>query len=272
MGNLYVVKRSGDIEPYSEEKVIHTMNRVGVPPSLQPEVLSHVRSRFKGEYISTDELFKHVFEFLKKNDKKAGIRLNLRRGILDLGPTGFPFERYLARIFQDMGYKTTVDTHLMGECVTHEVDIILEKNGIREIVEVKFHNEQEKKTEVHVALYTYARFLDVKTKHKIDNVWIITNTKLTSDAVIYSQCKGVKMLGWNYPSGENLQRFVEDPRMYPITILTDLTQEEKRILIEDNILLCRDLLKLTDAEVNSFPLIKKIHLVKAIQNARLVTT
>ncbi|MFI5265588.1 MAG: restriction endonuclease, partial [Candidatus Levyibacteriota bacterium] len=178
MGNYYVVKRSGDIEPYSEEKVIGTMNRVGVPAALQPEVLQHVRTKFKGEYISTDELFKHVFEFLRKNDRKAGLRLNLRRAILELGPTGFPFERYLARIFQDMGYKTTVDAHLMGECVTHEIDIILEKNGLREIVEVKFHNEIENKTDVHVALYTYARFLDLKTKHKIDAVWIITNTKL----------------------------------------------------------------------------------------------
>lgn len=270
MGNLFVVKRDGNLEPYSEEKVIHTMNRVGVPAFLQPEVLSHVRAQFKGEYISTDALFKHVFEFLKKTDKKSGLRLNLRRGILDLGPTGFPFERYLARIFQDMGYKTTVDAHLMGECVTHEIDIILEKDGLREIVEVKFHNELEKKTDVHVALYTYARFLDLKTKHKIDNVWIITNTKLTSDAVIYSQCKNIKMLGWNYPSKDNLQYFVEKPQMYPVTILTDLTAEEKRILIEDNIILCRDLLKLTEPEIKNFPLVKKIHLIKAIESARLI--
>jgi transcriptional regulator NrdR family protein len=79
MMSLKVVKRNGDLEPYSEEKVIHTMNRVGVPPHIQPDVLSHVREQFEGDYITTDEIFKHVFEYLKKIDKKASLRLNLRR-------------------------------------------------------------------------------------------------------------------------------------------------------------------------------------------------
>ncbi|HMS22306.1 MAG TPA: restriction endonuclease [Candidatus Levybacteria bacterium] len=270
MVSLKVVKRNGDLEPYSEEKVIHTMNRVGVPPQIQPDVLNHVREQFAGDYITTDEIFKHVFEYLKKIDKKASLRLNLRRAITDLGPTGFPFEKYLARIFQDQGYKTTVDAHLKGECVNHEIDIILEKEGKRDIVEVKFHNDLQGKTDLHVALYTYARYLDLKTKHQIDNVWVITNTKLSQDAVIYAQCKKMKILAWNYPSENHLQHFVESPKMYPVTILTDLTREEKLRLIEDNLVLCRDLLALSEQEVESFPFIKRSHLIRARENARLL--
>lgn len=270
MGQLYVVKRNGELEPFTEEKVINTMQRVGVPSILQPEVLAHVRARFKGDYISTDDLFKHVFEFLKRTDKKSSLRLNLRRAIFDLGPTGFPFERYIARIFQDQGYKTLVDAHMMGECVLHEIDLLLEREGKREIVEAKFHNDLGSKTDVHVALYTHARFLDVSKKNNIDAVWVITNTKLTTDAISYAQCKGIHVLAWNFPSNQNLQHFVESPKMYPITILTDLTKEEKTVLIEDNIILCRDLLSLSQQEINNFPFIKRTHLERAIQSARVL--
>lgn len=266
----YVIKRNGDIEPYSEEKVIHSMNRVGVPPEIQPEVLAHIRTKFKRDYLSTDDLFSNVFSYLRKVDKKASLRLNLRRAIQDLGPTGFPFEKYVARIFQSQGYKTLVGQHMQGECIMHEVDVVLEKDGKRSIVEAKFHNETGIITDVHVALYTYARFLDLKAEHNISDVWLITNTKLSLDAAHYAMCKGIKVLAWNYPTKESLQHFVEKPQMYPITILTELSHEEKQILIEDNLLLCSDLLKLTPTEVDNFPLVKKNRLHRAIESAKVL--
>lgn len=270
MVGKFVVKKNGDIESYSEEKVIHSMNRVGVPHNLQPEVLSHIRSKFKGEYVTTDELFHHIFEFLEPRDKRSTLRFNLRQAIFDLGPTGFPFEKYIARIFQSLGYKTTVGSFMDGECVQHEIDVLIEKDGKKEIVEVKFHNDGGIKTDIRVALYTYARYLDVKTKNNIAGVWVMTNTKLSTDAIHYAKCKGVKTLGWNYPNGESLQDFVEKPKMYPITVLPELTHEERRILIEDNIILCSDLLALSEQEINNFQFVKRTHLKKAVESARLI--
>lgn len=264
---MHVIKQSGELEIYTEEKVIHSMDRAGVPSNIQPEVLKYIRSQFKNGYLTTDQLFNYVSEFLQKSDKKSGLRINLRKAIFELGPTGFPFEKYLARIFQSRGYKTTVGSRITGECVMHEIDLILEKDGITEIAEAKFHNDFGVRTDVQVALYTYARFLDVKVKHNFSKVWLITNTKLTLDAITYAQCKGVQVLAWNYPNGQNLQNFVEDPKMYPITIIPDLTPSEKRFLIEDNIILCSDLLKLTPSEVANFPMIKQAHLKKAIGSA-----
>lgn len=266
----YVVKKNGELEPYSEEKVIHSMNRVGVPQNLQPEVLAHVREKFVGEYMDTDELFHHVFEFLEPRDKKATLRFNLRKAIFDLGPTGFPFEKYVARIFQAQGYKTNVGITLQGECVTHEIDVLLEKDGRRAVVEAKFHNDGGVKTDIQVALSTYARFLDVAKRNNISDCWVITNTKLTTDAIAYAQCKNIKILAWNYPNENNLQDFVERPHMYPITTLSELTKDEKTRLIEDNIILTCDLLKITPQEIKSFPLVKRHRLVKALKSAELI--
>lgn len=271
MEQLFVIKKNGEHELYSEDKVIHSMTRVGVPADLQPEVLNHLRSKFRGQFITTDEVFKHLLEFLEPRDKTSTIRLSLRQAIYSLGPTGFPFEKYLARIFQHHGYRTNVDQHLEGDCVIHEVDLVLERDNKREIMEVKFHNEGGVKTDVQVALYTYARYLDLKNKNKIDSLGLITNTKLTLDVIHYARCKGINAIAWNYPSRGNLQDLIENSGMYPITILPELSREEKTRLIEDNIILTEDLLKLSDQEINNYQLVKRARLKRAIDSARLIT-
>jgi hypothetical protein len=266
---LRVVKKSGEEEKYDEKKVVHSMQRVGVPVDLQPEVLSHIKTKFHDGQLSTDEMFLNVLKYLEPRDRKSSLRFNLRQAIFELGPTGFPFEKYLARIFKSMKYKVTTDVIMNGDCVRHEIDLLLEKDNHRETVEVKFHNHHVVKTDVQVALYTYARFLDIKEKNHIDNVWLVTNTKLTSDAISYANCKGMPVIAWNYPSKGNLQDLVEDPKMYPVTILTSLSAQEKKRLVEKDIVFCRDLLTKTDRELAD-PLIRDNNLKKAKEDARLV--
>lgn len=269
MEHLMVVKKSGEREVYDEEKVRRSMNRVGVPDNIKPEVLTHIKEKFQNNEISTDDIFRHVLEFLEPRDRKSSLRFNLRQAIFELGPTGFPFEQYLASIFRNMGYKVTPNVIMNGDCVRHEIDLVLEKDGHREIVEVKFHNHHVVKTDVQTTLYTYARFLDVKEKNQVDNVWLITNTKLTSDAITYANCKGMPAIAWNYPEKGNLQDLVEEPAMYPITLLTSLSEQEKRRLVEKNVVLCTDLLTRSDAELAD-PLIRNNSLQKAKEDAKLV--
>lgn len=266
--SLLVTKHSSQQEPFSEEKVIRSMNRVGVPAELEPLVLQHIKERLRPN-IPTSEIFYHILEFLKQKDTKASLRFNLKQAIFDLGPTGFPFERYIERIFQRMGYATQVDIILPGECVTHEIDLLIEKNDKKEIIEAKFHNHAGTKTEIHVALYTFARFLDVKEKNRIENVWIITNTKLSNDAIRYAQCKNINVVAWNYPEKGNLQDFVEHPSMYPITILTMLTKNEHQELFARNIVLCHDLLLLSEKEKSALS-IDHNKLEAASESARVI--
>lgn len=265
---MQVIKRSGEKEPFSEEKVLRSMRRVGVPKDLEKEALKHIEGKLYKD-ITTDEIFKHILEFLEPRNKEASIRFNLRQAIFDLGPTGFPFERYLERIFHDQGYKSEVGIILEGDCVTHEIDLLLEKGGEREVVEAKFHNRRATKTDVQVALYVYARFLDLKDKNNIDNVWLITNTKLTQDASRYCKCKAINAIAWNYPEEGNLQDLVEKPHMYPITILKSLSNQEKKILIEKNIVLCSDLISKDQKDFHD-PLINKENLEKARQDSLIV--
>ncbi len=264
-----VLKKSGEREEFDDEKVKRSMNRVGVPDNLQPEVLQHIREKARNNKITTDEIFRDVLEYLEPRDRKSSLRFNLREAIFELGPTGFPFEQYLANIFRSMGYKVETDVIMNGDCVRHEIDLVIEKDGHKEIVEVKFHNHHAVKTDVQVALYTYARFLDVKEKNKIDNVWLVTNTKLTADAIAYANCKAMPVIAWNYPERGSLQDFVEKPALYPITLLTSLSSQEKKRLVEKNVVFCTDLITKSDAELAD-PLIRNNSLKRAKEDAQLV--
>src|SRR5436190_20957025 len=157
---IKVIKRSGEEVVFDDASVIRSMEKSGVKPELFDRVLAHIKERIqKDNTITTDEIFYHIREFLEKKDKKSALRFNLREAIFELGPTGFPFEKYLASIFADQGYQVQVDLQMRGECVSHEIDVLIEKEGKREIVEAKFHNQLFGKTDVQVLLYTYARFL-----------------------------------------------------------------------------------------------------------------
>ena len=247
---IKVVKRDGSEVPFEDARVIRSMERTGVPKELFDRVLQHIKERIqKDNTITSDEIFYHIREFLVKKDRKSALRFNLRQAIFELGPTGYPFEQFMARIFNSHGYKTQVGIIMQGECVSHEIDVFMEKDGEQEIVEAKFHNQTFGKTDIHVALYTYARFLDVSVRHKIKDVWLVTNTKLSGDAITYAECKKIKVIGWNYPEKGSLAEFVENPKMYPITTLTDITTEEKRRLIANDIVLATDLLKISDQEL-----------------------
>ncbi|OGH12709.1 MAG: hypothetical protein A2776_03265 [Candidatus Levybacteria bacterium RIFCSPHIGHO2_01_FULL_40_10] len=268
---IKVIKRDGTEVLFDDSRVIRSMERSGVPPELFDHALAHIKERIqKDGRITTDEIFYHIREFLVKKDRRSALKFNLRQGIFDLGPTGFPFEQYLARIFSVHGYKTETDIIMQGECVSHEIDIVLEKEGKREIVEVKFHNQTFGKTDVHVPLYIYARFLDVKEKNNIDNVWVATNTKLTSDAITFAVCKGAKVLAWNYPESGSLQDFVEQPKMYPITIMTDLTGEEKRRLIDNGIVLVSELGKISASELSEKYFIDRKRTELILRDAELI--
>ena len=269
---IIVIKRNGEEVPFDDKRVIRSMERSGVPRELFDHVLQHIYERVQQDNtITTDEIFYHIREFLTKKDKKSALRFNLRQGIFDLGPTGFPFEQYLARLFEEQGYKTQTDQIMRGECVSHEIDILLEKDGKREIVEVKFHNQTFGKSDVQVALYTYARFLDVQKPNNIDGVWIATNTKLSSDAITYCECKGIKALAWNYPQENNLQDFIERPKLYPVTVLTNITTEEKRRFVDNKIVLANDIIKLNKDELISKFLIDESRVDEVIRDAELIT-
>ena len=118
------------------------------------------------------------------------------------------------------------------------------------MVEAKFHNELGVKSDLKVALYVKARFEDLSKmtfnygkERKLDEGWLVTNTKFTSTAIEYGSCQGgMKMIGWNYPPVGNLHDMIIEAKLHPLTCLTSMTGREKNLLLERGVVLCRTIL------------------------------
>jgi hypothetical protein len=161
---------------------------------------------------------------------------------MQLGPTGYPFEDFVAEILKSKGYTTQIRSTLMGTCVSHEIDVIAEKEGEKLLVEAKYHNASGIHTDVHVPLYTKARFDDLREKYQFDRAWLFTNTKITADALAYALCVNMGVVSWSYPQEESLRGLIDKHRLYPITLLLHLSTSQKQILLDNHFVLIKQIL------------------------------
>lgn len=248
MSDIRIVKASGQTENFSEEKLLRSIQRAGVPEKLQGEAVEHIREKLYQD-MPTSEIYRHILEYLGKSPyPHSGSRYSLKQAIMDLGPTGFPFESFIASILNRHGYKTETDVILPGLCVSHEVDVLAEKDNQKIMIECKFHNRIGSRTDIKVALYVMARYQDLTVgwinrdnASKLTEVWLVTNTKCTTDAITYAQCMGIKIVSWGYPEKGNLQEMIEKEKLHPVTVLTTLNNFQKHLLLNNHLVLCQDL-------------------------------
>lgn len=249
---MYVTKASGKKEKFNSQKVVRSLRRAGVSGKVQGEVLAELEKHiFEG--ISTKAIYLMVNRILKKYAKSEGLsRYSLKRAIMDLGPTGFPFEKFLGALLAHEGFHVQIGKTVQGYCIRHEIDVIAEKGNKHFMIEAKYHNNPGRKTDSKVALYVYGRFLDVERAwkaresgavHKFHQAWVVTNTRLTSEAIRFCNCVGMRAVGWKYPRNEGLEVMVERSGLYPVTILSSLSRKYKRKILEQGIVLCRDLVR-----------------------------
>ncbi len=238
---INVLKSTGAIEPFSEEKVLASTKRAHIPESLQNQILQHVKSKLY-DNIRSSEIYRHIMEFLGTSSfPYSRAKYSLKQGVMDLGPTGYPFEDFVAEVLNVQGYQTQTRQVLNGKCVKHEIDIIAQKDGKKSMIECKFHNSVGNHTQVHVSLYTKARFDDLKEKHNLGSTWLVTNTRITTDALNYALCNNIKVISWNYPENEGLRDLIEKSKLHPITALTTLTQSQKQNLLDNSVVLCKNI-------------------------------
>lgn len=236
-----VIKADGTRESFDESKLLASIKRAGIPSNLHQEVLVHIKKNLY-ENIPTYEIYKHIEEYFSTSkDEYARSKYSLKKAIMELGPTGFPFEAYIAEILKAEGFKTEVGQHLYGRCVAHEVDVVAEKDKHKIMVECKFHNRPGTKSDLHVSLYTNARFQDLKDKHGFSQAMLVTNTKISSDGLSYANCENVRVLSWSYPEGESLRDLIEKHKLYPITSLAFLSFSQKQELLSKKIILVKQI-------------------------------
>lgn len=245
---IQIRKFDGEIEEFKVEKLKNSLRRSKASENEIDEIVKSIApSLYDG--MPSKDIYKKAFSLLKKHNRTSASKYSLKRAILDLGPTGYPFERLVGALLRYKGFQTKIGAILQGECVSHEVDVLAEKDGNTYTVECKFHSDPKSISNVKVPLYIHSRFLDIQKRWNKDpkkathlkQGWLVTNTRFSEDAIDYAKCVGLQLLSWNYPENNGIKQNVDKFALYPITTLTALTKHEKDLLIENNIILTKEL-------------------------------
>lgn len=241
-----VTKADGTREPFKVAKLKHSLNRAGATKEEVSDITQKIENILH-DGITTQEIYRIAFELLRNSEQPIAARYSLRRALFGLGPTGFPFEDFLARLFQTEGYTTKTRVNLTGKCAPHELDVVAYKADHSFVAEAKFHSRPGVKSDLQVVMYSYARLMDLAGIQicqadicGIKELMVITNTKFTSTAEKYAECAGVTLLSWDYPKHDNLHDRIQRSGLYPVTVLQSLSQTQKRALIDRGAIVCRD--------------------------------
>lgn len=246
--DVKVIKSSGKKVKFSLDKLRSSLRKSGADNETINQIIDKVRDElYPG--ISTNEIYNRAFALLKKKGSYLASKYKLKKAIYELGPTGYPFERFISAILKYSGYETQVGEILQGACVTHEIDVIAHKDTTTTIVECKFHSEEGRNCNVKVPLYIASRYRDVKAhwdskpqNTKLNEGWVVTNTRFTLDALQYGKCAGLYLLSWDYPKNDSLRDRIDRLGLFPITVSTLLSSQEKQFLLSRDVVLCKDLI------------------------------
>ncbi|MBZ4656003.1 MAG: hypothetical protein PWP07_2235 [Epulopiscium sp.] len=104
--------------------------------------------------------------------------------------TGYEFEEYIKTIFEKMGY----DVIMTKKSNDQGGDLIIEKDGIRTIVQTKFYSNP-------VGNKAVQEVVAAKSYYKANNGMIVTNSKYTNSAITLAQANDIILI-----DGEELDK------------------------------------------------------------------
>jgi ATP cone domain-containing protein/restriction endonuclease len=248
MSNIEVIKANGESTIFEINKLQLSLTKAGASDSIAQKISTDIETTLYNG-ITTKEIYKNAFNKLKMHSQFIASKYKLKKAIMELGPTGYPFEKFVGELLKHQGFKVEVGVIVQGNCVQHEVDVVAEKDNKHFMIECKFHSSFNTKCNVKIPLYIQSRFLDIEKqcvkqpshKHKFHQGWVVNNTRFSKDAIQYGNCVGLKLISWDYPKKGSLKDLISISGLYPITCLNTLKKSEKQLLLNKNIVLCKQL-------------------------------
>lgn len=246
---IMIKKASGETEPFDVNKLKASLMNAGAGEDTITEIVIDIQ-HWVHSGVTTHKIYSRAFKLFKQISTSGALLYNLKKAIIDMGPSGFPFEHYIGEIFRRQGYIVEVGKVVQGLCITHEMDVIASRDQEQILAECKFSVKQGSSVSIQVPLYVHSRVNDIVEKYRQDkhyqdtsfSVWIVSNGRFSPDSIAYSKCKGIKLMGWDYPRNHALKDIIEREKMFPITILSNLSKNEKKDLMASGVVTCAQLL------------------------------
>ena len=252
-----VIKLNGETENFSAKKVYHSAMKAGAPAFLAKDISRQIESEVY-DGMKTTEIFRKVKKMLKRENIQFSLRFSLKEGIKRLGPAGFIFEDFTRKVLSRCGMKIKGNRFLSGRCCNYEIDFLAEEENLTYIGECKYRNNAGDTVDVNVCLKSFAILDDVKDSFDREvKFFIVTNARFTDQALRYAKCKGIRLLGWDYPKDHGLEDMIDVNKLYPITVLPSFKSYQAEAFKAANIMLAAEILDLSIEKLS-----KKVNIPK----------
>lgn len=245
---MNVTKFSGETILFNLEVFKKSLIKSGANDQEIDMVINKVTPKMYDGMLTKD-LYELAYIELHKIKNSYAARYSLKRALRDLGPEGYYFEDWISKLFKQLGFNSTTSKTLQGNAVTHEIDVLAEKNDEFHLCECKFRNDEDAKISVTTPMYFLSRFNDLKNNNynyfgknlKPTFGWLITNAYFTQDSIAFARYYEINILSWNYPEGTSLKNITDQMRLYPITCMSTLTRDEIKFLLSKDVILVYDI-------------------------------
>jgi len=110
-----IIKGDGERQVFSKKKLIGSLRRSGASLQIAEHVASEVESTLR-DGMQTRDIYRKAFQLLRSKETLLPIvhKYNLRNAIMELGPDGFMFEKFVGEIFKSLGYEVKVGVIVNG--------------------------------------------------------------------------------------------------------------------------------------------------------------
>ncbi|MBS7332134.1 MAG: restriction endonuclease [Weeksellaceae bacterium] len=246
---MKVSKFNGELVDYNPKALKISLTKSGATKDEVEEVFELMSPQIY-DGIKTQDLYNLAFESLKKYRSSYAARYSLKKALRDLGPEGYYFEKYIKRLMETVGFNAVNGQTVQGNAVTHEIDVVAQKDDVLFFCECKFRNDIDAKISVTTPMYFMSRMIDVRDKEytyfnktlQPTKGFLITNAYLTTDSIDWAEYYKIGMISWNYPDKMSLKYLIDNLAIYPITCLTSLTKDQQKVLMDAGCILVKDIL------------------------------
>lgn len=273
---LFVKKADGTTQPYKRAKIITTCLRLHANRETAETIANKIeRQIYDG--IPTKKILQLIYRYLT-DSPVVKHQIDLKKAISLLRPQP-DFEQFIRMLLEEYGYTVADSQIVRGKCVEHEIDAIAYRGKKTYLVEIKHHRNHHSYTGLDIPRIAQATLEDLVDGFRLNlnslnftKALIVCNTKFSEHATQYAKCKGIDLIGWKTPPNHGLELMIEEKKFLPIPILKRLGTKNKEKLMDNNIILLKQLLAADVDELNKNTRIPKNQLVKTKQTAKELLT
>jgi len=246
MAKIWVTKADGTRQLFEKQKVIATCLRMRTSRDVAELIADQVEERIY-DGIPTHRILQMVFTYLPRHHPAFSHRIDLRKAISLLRPQP-DWEHYVQLLLHELGYTVTTNQIVRGWCVEHEIDAVARKGDDTVLVEIKHHYKYHTLTDLDVCRVMRATFEDLTEGFDrgfnpihFNKTLIVCNTKFSTHAQQYAQCRGIDHIGWKAPTEHGLDQIIEEKQFHPITLIKGLDRTTHTKLGDQGVILLRQL-------------------------------